>query len=313
MQKPRLNEQSIMVSVADQQLHLTRLYLDDHHLGMPVFMLPGALQSSEVFYPADEKQQREGLAHYLARQGFDVFIADLRGKGKAWPQLSGHSQFGVHQLITEDLPALIHKVTELRPGSAQLWIGQGWGGVLLNACFARFGDQLAPVKHIVQFGVRRHCELSSTKKRWVLGVVWHRLYQTMAALSGYLPLAKWRMASSNESQQCLKDYLQWSAEELWSDPVDGFDYGAAILQQQLPPSLYFVAQGDTVYGELGDVRRFMREQGQHDARMILLSKKGGNQRNYSHKGMLVHSDCEQDHFPLLLSWLNEYESVKLAS
>lgn len=312
MYKSRLNEQSIMVSVAasnnQQQLHLTRIYLDDHHLGKPVFMLPGALQSSDIFYPKDETANREGLAHYLARQGYDVFIADLRGKGKSWPHISSHSNFGFHQLITEDLPALLSKVTELRPNSPQLWVGQGWGGVLLNAYYARFGNEFAEVSQLVHFGVRRRTIIDSRKKTWWLGVLWQKIFPMLTSLVGYLPLARWRLAVCNESAQCLKDYLQWSQDELWCDPIDDYDYAAAMLQRKLPASLYFASMGDTVYGDQQDVRAFIREQGPHDARMIILGKVCGNKNNYSHKSMLLHHDCEGDHFPLLMSWLNEYET-----
>lgn len=310
MYKTRLNEQSIMVSVVanqnQQQLHLTRIYLDDHHLGKPVFMLPGVFESSGIFYPQGDTGSRDGLAHYLARQGYDVFIADLRGKGKSWPQISSHLNFGVHQLITEDLPALLSKVSELRPGVSQLWVGQGWGGVLLNAYYARFGYEFAAVSQLVHFGVRRRAAIDSRKKSWWLGVLWQHIYPRLAAGFGYLPLARWHLAASNESAQCLSDYLQWSQDELWCDPVDNFDYGAAILRRELPASLYFVSKGDVVYGDQQDVLAFMREQGRHDARMIVLSKAGGNKNNYSQRGMLLHPDCEQDHFPLLMSWLCEY-------
>ena len=313
MHKRRLNEQSIMVSVGvknnQQQLHLTRIYLDDHHLGKPVFMLPGALQGSELFYPSKGASKTEGLGHYLARQGYDVFIADLRGKGKSWPQISAHSTFGVHQLITEDLPALLRKVTELRPDSSQLWVGQGWGGVLLNAYYARFGNELADTSQIIHFGVRRQAFISSRKKSWLLNVLWRRVYSAIAACMGYLPLARWHLAASDESRQCLKDYLQWSDDPSWCDPVDGFDYGEAILQRGLPASLYFVTKGDSVYGDQQDVRAFIREQGSHDGRMIVLGKACGNKHNYSQRGMLLHSDCEHDHFPLLLSWLKEYQAA----
>ena len=103
-----------------------------------------------------------------------------------------------------------------------------------------------------------------------------------------------------------RDYLQWSSDSDWNDTEDGFCYGEAIRQQQLPPSFYFAAHGDKAYGHPDDVRQFVKELGPHDGRLMVLSRHGGNLQDYSHLDMLRHRDCEQDHFPLLLDWLQEH-------
>ena len=49
----------------------------------------------------------------------------------------------------------------------------------------------------------------------------------------------------------------------------------------------------------------MQELGSHNAQMITLGKDAGNQHDYNHLGMLLHSDADQDHFAQLLSWLSD--------
>jgi hypothetical protein len=39
----------------------------------------------------------------------------------------------------------------------------------------------------------------------------------------------------------------------------------------------------------------------------LLAKKSGNKHNYDHTSMLLHKDCEKDHFPVVLKWVLEHE------
>ncbi len=294
--------ESITVSLpSTDQLHITRLYRERKTPGMPVFMLHSTLQDGSTFYTDDGN----GLACYLAQRGYDVFVADLRGRGKSWPQINGSSSFGDHHVITEDIPALLNKIINKRGNLPQIWVGHGWGSVLMCSYFARYGENLCPVAKMVHFGARRQIRSSNAGKRFFIDFMWRRLSRLLMAVSGYMPAKMLHMGASNESQGSYRDYLAWSDADLWQDPVDGFSYGDAILQQQLPPSFYFAANGDRTYGDPDDVRAFVRELGRHDGRFMVLSRRGGNLQDYSHLDMLRHKDCERDHFPLLLDWLQQ--------
>ena len=83
--KKQLKYESITVPLpSTDQAHLTRFYRDKRNLGTPVFMLHSTLQDSSTFF----SDKGTGLACYLARQGYDVFVGDMRGKGKSWPQVN---------------------------------------------------------------------------------------------------------------------------------------------------------------------------------------------------------------------------------
>ncbi|MEE8059292.1 MAG: alpha/beta fold hydrolase [Pseudomonadales bacterium] len=297
-----LKYESIMVSLPSaDQVHITRFYRDKKNLGAPVFMLHSTLQDSSTFYGHDGN----GLACYLARQGYDVFVADLRGKGKSWPQVNAFSSFGNHQAINEDIPALLEKIVSKRGMAPQIWIGHGWGSVLMCSFYARFGDSVCPVAKMVHFGARRQIQASNYTKTFFISFIWQRLSKLLIAINGYMPAKLLRLGTSNESKDNYCDYLQWSSTNDWHDTVDGFSYGKAIRQQQLPPSFYFAALGDRTYGDLEDVREFVKELGPHDGRLMILSRRGGNLHDYNHLDMLRHKDCEKDHFPLLLDWLQQ--------
>ncbi len=301
-QQQQLKHESIMVSLpSTEQIHMTRLYLDKENLGAPVFMLHSTLQDSSTFYVDDGS----GLACYMAKQGYDVYVADLRGKGKSWPRVTPFSQFGAHQLITEDIPALLDEIVSYRGPVPQIWVSHGWGGVLMCAYYARYGDAACPVARMVHFGARRLAADTGSSSRITHRFIWQRLFKWLLFFRGYVPAQSLRLGSANESAGNYRDYLAWSDHSQWCDTVDDFSYGEAIQQQQLPPSFYFAAKGDGGYGHPDDVRHFMQELGPHDGRMMVLSRQGGNLRDYSHLDMLLHSDCEQDHFPLLLDWLQE--------
>ena len=300
--KTPLNHEHITVSLpSSDQANMTRFFLDKKNLGAPVFMLHSTLQDGTTFFSEDGN----GLACYLARQGYDVFVADLRGKGRSWPQVGAASRYGYHHAINEDIPALLEKITSKRGNVPQIWIGHGWGSVLMCSFYARYADRYAPVARMAHFAARRQSVAAQSSKRWWMDFMWRKLGRFLISVNGYLPARFLRMGVANESKAHYFDYLQWSDSADWLDSTDGFSYGEAIKQQQLPPSFYFAAAADRAYGEPNDVRRFINELGPHDGRLMVLSREGGNLHNYSHLDMVRHKDCEQDHFPLLLDWLKQ--------
>lgn len=297
-----LNYESIMVSLpSTDQVHMARFYRDKKQLGAPVFMLHSTLHDGSTFYSDDGN----GLACYLARQGYDVYVADLRGRGKSWPRINSFSRYGSHQLINEDIPALLKKISIKRGKVPQIWVGHGFGSVLMCSYYARYGDSHANVARMAHFAARRQIQASNRSKTFTFDFVLGKLSRLCIKLTGYMPSRFLRQGTANESRGILADYLNWSGASAWSDCEDGFSYGDAIKQQQLPPSFYFASAGDKAYGDPADVREFVKELGPHDGRLMVLSRSGGNLRNYNHMGMLCHKDCELDHFPLLLDWLQE--------
>ncbi len=306
MSKP-LQYELITVSLPSaDQVHLIRLYTENgatnkNSQGTPVFMLHSSMQDSSTFYSENGK----GLARYLAQRGFDVYVADLRGKGKSWPQIGAKSNFGSHQAINEDIPALLQKIVSKRGVVPQVWIGHGWGSVLLCSVYARYADQFAPVAKMVHFAARRRIQPSNKLKSLLFNVVLTKLAPVLVALHGYLPVRWLRLGVGNESAGSYADYMKWTVSPDWLDTVDGFNYGEAVRRQLLPSSFYFAAKGDQAWGDPVDVRDFIQELGPHDGRLMVLSRAGGNLQNYGHLEQLQHSDCERDHFPVLLTWLQQ--------
>jgi predicted alpha/beta hydrolase len=277
-----------------EEIRLTRFYTDKNTSGMPVLMVHDIAQDGRTFYTHDG----EGLACALAKQGYDVYVADLRGRGDGWPLTSSNSAFGFHHWITQDIPACAAAIEKKRGSVSQVWLGHGWGGVMLAAAYARYADQFA-VEKLVCFGSCRTSQRPSWQQR-----LWQKLATSLVRVHGFLPAKPWRLARCDESVQVLKDQQQWRQVTGWIDPVDDFDYSAAAKRQTFPPSFYFAAEHDS-FSRPDDVRTFMQALGVHDGRMMVLSREGGNLHNYNHMNMLLHEDCEQDHFQTLLDWLND--------
>ncbi len=58
-------------------------------------MLHGAVENGKIFY----SDSGRGLAPFLARRGFDVYVGDLRGRGESRPHISRSSRYGQTEAI----------------------------------------------------------------------------------------------------------------------------------------------------------------------------------------------------------------------
>jgi pimeloyl-ACP methyl ester carboxylesterase len=299
----RLQQTSYTVQCGEYQLGLRRCHANTGATpeAPPILMVAGFNHGSEVFWP---QQAEAGLAPYLADQGFDVFVAELRGKGASWPEVSRHSKWGLHELITQDIPAHLRKIAKLRPGAPQFWIGHGLGSLLLSACYSRLDLLPAPVLGFVHFAPQRRCEFSSMLKtlrymQWQGGLGLCSLLYGRSGLPG----------KPVESRDVSHQWQQWLTQPQWLDSTDNTDYVRLLRARGLPPSLYFAVQGNALWGGVDDARLWMKELGRHDARLIGLGKAVGNLRNYNATSMLTHVDACEDHFVQLHHWLTEQKQA----
>ena len=310
--------ESVMVTLpTGDQLHMKRLRVaSDSSYATPVFMLHGVVEDGRIFY----SPRGGGLAYFLAQQGFDVFVVDLRGKGSSWPSLNrgkssksrgeetepSNETYGAYEVVTQDLPALINEMRMLTGGLPWIWVTHGWGGVLATAHLARYPERATGILGVVHFASRRTVKVNSFRKRVLLDWWWNRWGQWLVRYKGYLPARFWGYGVSDEAAGIHQDMITWSNQDEWVDQNDGFDYRSAVLlMSEKPASLYFASVTDSGFADKDDIRDFMKHHGEHDGRLVLLGKALGNRRDYNAVEMLVHEDAQEDHFPLMLNWMME--------
>ena len=87
-----------------------------------------------------ELEPGRGFAPWLAARGHPVFALDLRGAGSSdKPRLGGKREYvwGVHEYLTQDIPAAIDRVLRETGHQSLHWVGHSMGGVLLLAFASR--------------------------------------------------------------------------------------------------------------------------------------------------------------------------------
>ena len=270
-----------------------------------VLMLHGFGQDSRIFLNSDKGV---GLAYSLVDQGYEVFICSYRGRNTDNSVLARES-FGWQQLVTEDLPLIWRGVEKRCRHNQRFLVGYQQGGVLWSAFLARNPEIINQVSGMIYFNPYRVCNPVGWLKQLRYGFWEKKVVRSVSALLGYVPAAWLKHGKANESRKLLKELHLWQSDR-WQDEEDGFDYHQAMTALFFPPSLYFISAHQRWLRREDDSRAFMFELAGHDGRMIKLSSKAGNKRNYSALELCSNKDAESDYYPLLLCWLQEVAGQK---
>lgn len=298
-----MNYESLFVSPEENcQLHVMSISDSSQKHSTPILMIHGMMEDGRIFYHRSGK----GLASYLAKQGYHVYVADLRGLGLSTPKVSKDSEHGQTETINKDLPALIEFVRQ-HSGSDKIHLGaHSWGGVNLNACMIRFPKIADKISSAVYFGTKRLIRVRNIHRFINVEVFWNRIGVSFGRRKGYLPAKSLKFGSENETNKTHTQCIEWIKQNAWVDSDDGFNYGKAAKDAILPPTYYIAAIKDMYLGHQSDVKLFMHEsQGQSD-HFQLLSIKNGNAKDYDHVNMLIAPEAVRDHFPQVLKWFEKH-------
>lgn len=294
--------QSLFHHEDNHSLHLMHISQAGHR-GTPILMIHGMVEDGRIFYHKSGK----GLGSFMAKQGYDVYIVDLRGMGLSTPKVSAASTHGQTETIQQDIPALIRFVLT-NSGHKKLHImAHSWGGVYTNSALL-FQPELIP--HVISstfFGSKRTVRARTFERYFKIDLIWNRLSLAASRHKGFLPAISYKLGSENESLKTHRQCVEWVRNDNWIDSDDGFNYGAEAKKVTLPPTLHIAAIRDISMGHRFDVKAFMKESGPHKAEYLLLAKKQGHLLDYDHINMLIAPECAKDHFITIASWTKKQE------
>lgn len=230
-------------------------------------------------------------------------MLDLRGRGDSLPPIGRGSPHGQYESIVEEIPAASDWLRGHKGDVPQHWVAHSWGGVLAAATLARLPAYRERVASLTLFATKRCVRVWNPTRLLYIEVIWLRLAPLMAAVCGYLPARALRIGSDSESRASLAGSMAWVRPGPWVDPVDGFDYGRALADVELPPILAFAGAADAALGHPDDVRDFLDECGRGHREFRLLSRAKGHRRDYGHVDLLTAREAADDHFPEVAEWI----------
>ena len=291
-----IKQSSFFVPCGEHQLHVR--HLTSEGATTPILMLHGTIENGRIFYTESGK----GLAGYLAQQGFDVYVADYRGRGLSTPSVKERNDHGYYDVITEDIPLLIKEVYQ-RTQKAMHVVCHSWGGVMFGSSFIRFPELQDKVLSMVKFGTKRQVTVWNLERLLKVDLFWKFAAPLMTKSSGYLDAKKLGVGADSEPRRAIVESIQWVKKSQWIDPIDGFDYLATASKAKWPPTWHITGVSDYSLGHAKDVQLFMQECQNQNASFSLLSKKSGNLKDYDHIDILTAKEAVNDHFPKVKEFL----------
>lgn len=300
-------EEDLFLPVTAQDTLYVKRIRHPRHDGQPVLMVHGVMANGRIFYSDSGK----GLAHWLAQQGYDVYVADLRGRGRSTPRIGRHSRHGQTEIIREDLPALHALARRMSGGQRVHWMAHSWGGVHMSSALLYRPALIDEVASLVYFGSKRSVRARNLNKLLEVDLMWNGVARLLCRTVGYLPAQRIGLGADDETDKSHRQSKAWAKVSPWVDSDDGFDYAAAARCHTLPPALYLAARNDPCRGHPQDIKHFRHESGNHRACLHLLARHTGHRHDYNHVSLLTHPDAVHDHFPLVLSWLQgRYDTMQ---
>lgn len=294
-----IQSESHFIKQKDFSLHFRRFFTDV--TAPSVMLVHGSIEDGRIFYSKSGK----GLAPFLAENGYDVFVPDMRGKGKSTPAIDKNASFGQYEGITEDMSLFLEAVEKIKGNKPKYLMAHSWGGVISLSYLAR--NEYESLKGLVFFGSKRDVRVQNFNRWLNIDLLWNTLGNILVKRYGYFPAKKFKAGSADESKNFFLQVNNWVYAKNWIDEIDGFNYAEKLKEKKLPPILSITGAKDTHAGHPKDVKRLLAEignQANHEFKVI--GKRQGYAHDYDHINLLTHPKAKKDHFKEVLEWLRRH-------
>jgi len=338
---PRMSQDEVCYVEASDgwrlALHHYRPKGDSPH-GEPVLLLHGLGASAEQFDlgVGDIDAPVPSLAHWLAEQGYDVWVPDLRGSGKSErpsPNVKKRWDWCVDDFIEKDMPAFVDYILERSSYKKLHWIGHSMGGILLFCYCARYGsDKIAsgvaagagldyseasssyraiePLKEIGRHLKRIPVRYWSRQFAPLFGRVWNPIEASFFHPANIAPAAARSIPAG--VQYDLSGEVLYQLASLFKEggflSADGRIHYAEIASRVELPILLLAGERDLQCRPkvVAKARRLLG--GKHN-RMLTYGKNHGQEEDYGHFDLFSGLRVEREVFPDVETWLQEHPAL----
>lgn len=269
--------------------------------GAPVVLMHGRFGNRRHWYAPNG----QGLGAWLARAGFDVWLAEMRGHGLS-PRNLGYRRNCVADYARYDLPAIAAFIAE-QCGRPAHWLGYSLGGLTLVAALAAGHMTETAVASLIVCGAQArqlHGALGLSPLRWWARLLLRRREQVAA---GWLGL---EAGPEDEPVGVVRESLRWSG--LFGRFGEGEEDWLARLAEVRVPVLGLAGAGDR-RAPVAACRQLFESFGSPLREFVCLGRAQGFAEDYGHVSMLVGQCAQREVWPLLRRWLEQPGSLVVAA
>lgn len=275
---------------------------------------------------------RNSLAKYIASQGYDTWVVELRGAGRSYRPTRWLKRrrvtydWNFDDYVHHDVPAIVTTIMK-RTGSRDVhWVGHSMGG-MVGYAFLTYAEQ----HHLRSLVTIASPTFSGLRTPWVDGLinfkgilkVLRRVPQRqavwlnaplLAVASQYVdflanpanmdPLFAARLlplAAENMSSALLTQFLDWYRSQDFRGSYGTHSYKANLRDIAVP--VYILAGSVDRLSPPDDIRYVYDHLASEDKQLTLCGVETGFSIDYGHVDLVVGRRAPDEIFPLVASWL----------
>ncbi len=192
-----------------------------------------------------DRPEGAGFASTLAARGWEVLLADVRGRGASGPRPTEGGSWTYDDVLGRDLPALVDAAREAFPGAFVWLVGHSLCG---HGSVAAAGSGLyrePPDGHVLLAANAWMPRLEpSRRRRWQkrLSVA---AFDAVQRLIGYVPVRRFGLGPADEAGPYAADIVRTWRSDRWGSRDGRLDYFAALPRVR-GPVLNVVGRGDSL-------------------------------------------------------------------
>jgi oxygen-independent coproporphyrinogen-3 oxidase len=265
------------------ELHLKR-FLRESSNRIPVLLTHGTFSNGAVC---------AGLAAYLAGQGYDAWVLELRGHGESG---CGTVSLDFEVWSQFDVPAAIAEVRAVTGAQKVSLVGHSGGGLVFLMHLARHPEMTQEIRGLVTLA----SQATDACSRWG-GAMTIAFYTVVNHVFGRLPGRRLGIGPEDETGSVMSQWFGWNWKKRWLGK-DGFDYLAALDQVHVP-LLCFAGGGDRVIAPVAGCQRLYDAVGSADKRVVVCARSNGYTEDYTHARIIASRSARREIWPQIAQWL----------
>src|SRR5262245_50630554 len=217
------------------------------------------------------------LSAFLADQGFDSWILELRGHGQSE---AGAGRLDFQQMADFDVPAALEAVRRHTGRPDVFLVGHSGGGLVFLMHLARSPETCQRVKGLVTLASQATDAGAGWRARAKI-----LAFAAMNNVLGYLPGTALGVGPENARRSVMHQWFRWNWTGRWVGH-DGLDYTAALRHIDVP-ALCLAGAGDRFIAPVGGCQRLYDALGSRDKRLVVCGKSTGFAEDYGHARLIA--------------------------